>query len=171
MKAINNTTTMSREDRDFITSFTKKHCRPHAVVMAERLNAFVYERQMALLNATPEFDLLAAGTKDSVSSPIEAMTTPNEPVRFVFAADNESWKAEIIIPPKADVTTQITVSVYSITGDLFKTGVFKVSGQEITIRDGVGEMAFGMFLAGLKNPDVSFSFDNNKPSPGKLMFF
>ena len=42
---------MTADEAAFIDRFVAEHCRPHAVVMAERLGKFVAERQMALFAA------------------------------------------------------------------------------------------------------------------------
>ena len=38
---------MTADEAAFIDRFVAEHCRPHAVVMAERLRDFVAKRQMA----------------------------------------------------------------------------------------------------------------------------
>ena len=68
---------MTADEAAFIDRFVAEHCRPHAVVMAERLRNFVAKRQMALFAADdgPAF-ALAAGPAAKVPSGVKA---PDEP--------------------------------------------------------------------------------------------
>ena len=93
---------MTADEAAFIDRFVAEHCRPHAVVMAERLRKFVAERQMAMFAADdgPAF-ALAAGPAAPAAASVKA---PDEPVTFVFASEGEddapgAWRAELAVPP------------------------------------------------------------------------
>ena len=148
----------------------EEHCRPHAVVMAERLGKFVAERQMALFAADdgPAF-ALAAGP--AAKAP-EAVKAPDEPVTFVFASEGEddapdAWRAELSVPPGATAETPLTLKVRG--NDV--AGVFKLSGVALPLADGAAEIPFGVFLAGIKDTDVSLRRPGGDQIKGRLLFF
>ena len=161
---------MTAGEAAFIDRFVAEHCRPHAVVMAERLRKFVSDRQMALFAADdgPAF-ALAAGPAASAPKAVKA---PDEPVTFVFASDGEedapdAWRAELSVPPGATADTSLTLKVRG--RDV--AGVFKLSGVALPLADGAAEIPFGVFLAGIKDTDVSLRRPGGDTVKGKLLFF
>ena len=159
---------MTADEAAFIDRFVAEHCRPHAVVMAERLRNFVAKRQMALFAADdgPAF-ALAAGPAASA-----AVKAPNEPVTFVFASEGEddapgAWRAELAVPPGATTETPLTLKVRG--RDV--AGVFTLSGVKLPLVDGAAEIPFGVFLAGIKDTDVSLRRPGGGTVKGKLLFF
>ena len=161
---------MTADEAAFIDRFVAEHCRPHAVVMAERLREFVSKRQMALFAAEdgPAF-ALAAGPAAKVSASVKA---PDEPVTFVFASEGEddapgAWRAELAVPPGATAETPLTLKV----GGRDVAGVFALSGVKLPLVDGAAEIPFGVFLAGIKDTDVSLRRPGGDAVKGKLLFF
>ena len=161
---------MTADEASFIDRFVAEHCRPHAVVMAERLGKFVAERQMALFAADdgPAF-ALAAGPAAKTPAAVKA---PDEAVTFVFASEGEedapeAWRAELMVPPGATTQTPLALKVRG--RDV--TGVFTLSGMAIPLVDGAAEIPFGMFLAGIKDTDVSLRRPGGGTVKGKLLFF
>ena len=161
---------MTAGEAAFIDRFVAEHCRPHAVVMAERLRKFVERRQMALFAADdgPAF-ALAAGP--AAKAP-EAVKAPDEPVTFVFASEGEddapdAWRAELSVPPGATAETPLTLKVRG--NDV--AGVFKLSGVALPLADGASEIPFGVFLAGIKDTAVSLQRPGGDQVKGRLLFF
>ena len=161
---------MTAEEAAFIDRFVAEHCRPHAAVMAERLRKFVAERQMALFAADdgPAF-ALAAGPAAKTPAAVKA---PDEAVTFVFASEGEedapgAWRAELAVPPGATTETPLTLKVRG--RDV--AGVFTLSGMALPLVDGAAEIPFGMFLAGIKDTDVSLICPGGERVKGKLLFF
>lgn len=161
---------MTADEAAFIDRFVAEHCRPHAAVMAERLRKFVVERQMAMfaVEDEPAF-ALAAGPAAKVP---EAVKAPDEPVTFVFASDGdedapEAWRADLSVPPGATAGTPLTLRVHG--RDV--AGVFTLSGVALPLSDGAAEIPFGMFLAGIKDTDVSLRRPGGERVKGKLLFF
>ena len=161
---------MTADEASFIDRFVAEHCRPHAVVMAERLGKFVAERQMALFAADdgPAF-ALAAGPAAKTPAAVKA---PDEAVTFVFASEGEenapeAWRAELMVPPGATTETPLALKVRG--RDV--TGVFTLAGMALPLVDGAAEIPFGMFLAGIKDTDVSLRRPGGGTVKGKLLFF
>ena len=161
---------MTADEAAFIDRFVAEHCRPHAVVMAERLRKFVAERQMAMFAADdgPAF-ALAAGPAAKASASVKA---PDEPVTFVFASEGDedapgAWRAELAVPPGATAETPLTLKV----GGRDVAGVFALSGVKLPLVDGATERRFGVFLAGIKDTDVSLRRPGGDAVKGKLLFF
>jgi len=161
---------MTADEAAFIDRFVAEHCRPHAVVMAERLRNFVAKRQMALFAADdgPAF-ALAAGPAAKAPAAVKA---PDEPVTFVFASEGEedapeAWRAELSVPPGATVETPLALKVRG--RDV--AGVFTLSGMALPLVDGAAEIPFGAFLAGIKNTDVSLRRPGEDLVKGRLLFF
>ena len=168
--AIEEKVAMTAGEAAFIDRFVAKHCRPHAVVMAERLRNFVARRQMALFAADDGPAVaLAAGPAAKASSDVKA---PDEPVTFVFASEGdedapEAWRAELAVPPGATTTTPLALKVRG--RDV--AGVFSLSGVKLPLEDGAAEIPFGVFLAGIKDTDVSLRRPGGDTVKGKLLFF
>jgi len=161
---------MTADEAAFIDRFVAEHCRPHAVVMAERLRKFVAERQMAMfaVDNGPAF-ALAAGPAAKAPATVKA---PDEPVTFVFASEGEedapgAWRAELSVPPGATANTSLALKVQG--RDI--AGVFTLSGIKLPLVDGAAEIPFGVFLAGIKDTDVSLSRPGGERVKGKLLFF
>ena len=110
--AIEETVEMTREESAFIERFTAAYCRPHQVVVAERLASFVAARQMRFLASAGSNFAFAAGD----SAPTASVEAPDEEVRFVFVSEGEAdadgaWRAELTVPPKAGTQTMLTLVV------------------------------------------------------------
>lgn len=161
---------MTAAERSFIDRFTADYCRPHSVVMAERLAAFVAARQFQMFAAAGSQFALAAGK----SAPEPQVESPAEEVRFAFASEGESdaetaWRAELVVPPRAASQTMLPVKVVDRDGEP-ATGVFTLAGVAMPLVAGKAEIPFGLFLAGIKDTDVGLAVDGVK-TPGKLLFF
>ena len=161
---------MTADEAAFIDRFVAEHCRPHAVVMAERLRDFVSKRQMAMFAADdgPAF-ALAAGPAAPVPASVKA---PDEQVTFIFASEGEddapgAWRAELAVPPGATAETPLTLKV----GGRDVAGVFALSDVKLPLMDGAAEIPFGVFLAGIKDTDVSLRRPGGDAVKGKLLFF
>ena len=161
---------MTAGEAAFIDRFVAEHCRPHAVVMAERLRDFVSRRQMALFAAVDEPTFaLAAGPAAPLPASVKA---PDEQVTFVFASEGEddapgAWRAELVVPPGATTETMLTLKVRG--RDV--VGAFKLSGIALPLVDGTAEIPFGAFLAGIKDTDVSLRRPGGDQVKGRLLFF
>ena len=168
--AIEENVAMTADEAAFIDRFVAEHCRPHAVVMAERLRKFVVQRQMAMFAADDGSAFaLAAGPAAKASSDVKS---PDEPVTFVFASEGEedapeAWRAELSVPPGATADTSLTLKVRG--NDI--AGVFKLSGVALPLADGAAEIPFGVFLAGIKDTDVSLQRPGGDQVKGRLLFF
>ncbi len=164
---------MTLEENVFIERFVADYCRPHAVVEAERLAAFVAAKQMSfVMGGTHDF-ALAAGPSAPKSSEVRA---PDEEVTFTFTSEGSpdspgAWKASLTVPPNAGPDTMLTLSVETAAGEPCDTGVFKLSGIALPLTGGCAEIPFGMFLAGIKDTDVSFCRSGEEAVRGTLAFF
>ncbi|MGN0852952.1 MAG: hypothetical protein ACI4Q3_06205 [Kiritimatiellia bacterium] len=158
---------MTAEEKAFIETFTKKYCRPHAVVMAERLTAFVTARRMALLTQAPADFRLAAGE----ATPVTGVRSPDEKITFTFASESEdrAWKALLTIPAGATAETMVPVDVS--VGAAPAEGLFKIAGCSLPLAEGRAEIPFGLFLAGIKDADVMLISADGASHPGRLQFF
>ena len=161
---------MTADEAAFIDRFVAEHCRPHAEVMAERLRDFVARRQMALFAADDGASFaLAAGPAAPAAASVKA---PDEPVTFVFASEvgddaPEAWRAELAVPPGATGETPLALKVRG--RDV--AGVFALSGVKLPLVDGAAEIPFGVFLAGIKDTDVSLRRPGGDTVKGRLLFF
>ena len=161
---------MTADEAAFIDRFVAEHCRPHAAVMAERLREFVARRQMALFAADDGAPFaLAAGPAAKAQASVKA---PDEPVTFVFASEvgddaPEAWRAELAVPPGATGETPLALKVRG--RDV--AGVFALSGVKLPLVDGAAEIPFGVFLAGIKDTDVSLRRPGGDTVKGRLLFF
>ena len=100
------------------------------------------------------------------------MKAPDEAVTFVFASEGEedtpeAWRAELMVPPGATTETPLALKVRG--RDV--AGVFTLSGMALPLVDGAAEIPFGMFLAGIKDTDVSLRRPGGGTVKGKLLFF
>ena len=171
--AIDKKIEMTADEQAFIDRFVTDYCRPHRVVMAERLAKFVAERQMAFVSGeTAEF-ALAAGPRRMAAKESPGPVAPDEEVRFAFAsegADVDAWRAELRVPPKATAETMLTIKV-SDSADRPAEGVFSLAGCALPITGGTAEMPFGLFLAGIQNTEVGLCRPGGHPVAGRLLFF
>lgn len=165
---------MTPEEAAFIARFTADYCRPHKVVEAERLVAFVAERQMSFMaGGLSSGFALAAGP----SAPIPAeVQSPDEEVTFTFASEGApdapgAWKASLTVPPKARPETMLSLVVEDAAGARCGGGVFTLSGAALPLVDGRAEIPFGMFLAGIKDTAISLRRTNGEVVGGTLAFF
>ena len=143
---------MTADEAAFIDRFVAEHCRPHAFA-ADDGPAFA----------------LAAGPAAKVPSGVKA---PDEPVTFVFASEGEedvpdAWRAELAVPPGATTETPLALKVRG--RDV--AGVFTLSGVKLPLVDGAAEIPFGVFLAGIKDTDVSLRRPGGDTVKGRLLFF
>lgn len=161
---------MTAREAAFLDRFVLDRCRPHALVMAERLQRFAMERQMAMFaeDDTPDF-ALAAGPSAPGGT---AVKSPDEPVTFVFASEGDAdapgaWRAELAVPPGATADTLLSLKV---SGDGAE-GMFRLSGVSLPLEGGAAEIPFGAFLAGIKDTDVSLRRPDGTEKKGRLLFF
>lgn len=165
-------TAMTPDERAFIDRFVADYCRPHETVVAARLAAFAAARQMRFLSQGSRGFALAAG----VSAPKQDVQAPEEEVRFTFASDGEAdaegaWRAELVVPPKAGPETMLSLKVVDGSGEAVDGGVFTLSGAALPLAGGRAEMPFGLFLAGIKNTEVSLRRADGETVGGRLLFF
>ncbi len=165
--------TMTPEETAFIERFVADYCRPHAVVEAERLAAFVAARQMSFMTCRAQGFALAAGPSAPESPEVCA---PDEEVTFTFASEGSpdspgAWKASLVVPPKAGPDTMLTLSVETVAGEPCDSGIFRLSGVALPLTGGCAEIPFGMFLAGIKDTDVYFQRSGEEAVKGTLAFF
>lgn len=173
--AIDRKIEMTADEQAFIDRFVTDYCRPHRVVMAERLAAFVAARQMAFVSGMSESFALAAGPRRTAESASPSPVAPDEEVRFAFASEGEreaaeAWRAELTVPPKATSETMLTIKVCD-SANRPADGVFSISGCALPITDGKAEMPFGLFLAGIQNTEVGLCRPQGQPVGGRLLFF
>lgn len=165
---------MAPDESAFIDRFVVDYCRPHAVVEAERLAAFVAARQMSFVAPAPgDAFALAAGPSAPQAADVRA---PDEEVTFTFASEGApdapgAWKARLTVPPQAGPETMLTLSVETSAGEPYDSGVFRLSGIALPLTGGCAEIPFGMFLAGIKDTDVSFCRSGEDAVKGTLAFF
>ncbi len=165
-------TAMTPDEKAFIDRFVADYCRPHETVVAARLAAFAAARQMRFLSQGSRGFALAAG----VSAPEQGVQAPEEEVRFTFASDGEAdaegaWRAELVVPPKAGPETMLSLKVVDGSGEAVDGGVFTLSGAALPLAGGRAEMPFGLFLAGIKNTEVSLRRADGETVGGRLLFF
>ena len=173
--AIDKKIEMTADEQAFIDRFVTDYCRPHRVVMAERLAAFVAARQMAFVSGDSAEFALAAGPRRAPAKEAVAPVAPDEEVRFAFASEGErdateAWRAELSVPPRATAETMLTIKVCD-SSDRPAQGVFSLAGCALPITDGTAEMPFGLFLAGIQNTEVGLCRPDGQPVAGRLLFF
>lgn len=162
---------LTADEAAFIERFTASRCRPHGVVMAERLRAFVARRMEELVEADADGFELAAATADSPARP-EKIESPDEEVVFTFASDAPNdWRARLAIPPRATAETVLTVCVTGADGAPVDEGTLRLAGCLLPLTDGAAQMPFGLFLGGIQDVDVSLRRPDGAPVPGRLTFF
>ena len=175
--AIDGKIEMTAGERAFIERFVADYCRPHRVVMAERLAAFVAARQMAFVSGDSADFALAAGPRRASEKEAEGAVpvAPDEEVRFAFASEGTrdalgAWRAELSVPPKATAETMLLIKVCD-SADQPAEGVFSLAGCALPITEGTAEMPFGLFLAGIRNTEVGLCRPGGHPVAGRLLFF
>ena len=173
--AIDEKIEMTADEQAFIDRFVTNYCRPHRVVMAERLAAFVTERQMAFVSGAAEGFALAAGPRRPAAAETSSPVSPDEEVRFAFASESEqdsdeAWRAEMTVPPKATSETMLTIKVCDSSNQPAE-GVFSIAGCALPITKGAAEIPFGLFLAGIQNTDVGLCRPGGRAVTGRLLFF
>lgn len=165
--------TRASEESAFIERFVADYCRPHKVVEAERLAAFVAERQMSFMAGGLSTFALAAGPSAPASAEVQS---PDEEVTFTFASEGAAdapgaWKASLTVPPRARPDTMLTLVVEDAAGTRCEGGVFTLSGAALPLVDGQAEIPFGMFLAGIKDIGISLRRTDGEVVGGTLAFF
>ena len=163
---------MAPGEAAFIERFVADYCRPHAVVEAERLTAFAAARQMSFMARGGGDFALAAGP----SAPPPSVRAPDEEVTFTFASAGapdapQAWRASLTVPPQADAETMLTLAVTRADGGPCDAGVFTLSGVALPLAAGRAQIPFGLFLAGIKDTDVSFRAPGGEAVKGTLAFF
>lgn len=164
---------MTDGERDFIRSFTARHCRPAAETAVRRLEAFAAERLRRLFAAAPRDLAMAASPPGAkAAEPV----SPDEEVTFVFisdltATDGEAWRAELKVPPAATAESQIDIKVTDSSGKDVTDGVLRVSGVSVPLSANGAKLPFSLFLAGIKDTDVRLSRAGGAPVRGRLAFF
>ncbi len=164
---------MTPEETAFIERFVADYCRPHAVVEAERLAAFAAARQMSFMVRNGGGFALAAGPSAPAQAEIRA---PEEEVTFTFASEGapdapQAWRASLTVPPRAGPETMLTLSVAHAAGEPCDAGVFTLSGVALPLTAGRAEIPLGLFLAGIKDTNVSFRAPGGEAVKGTLAFF
>lgn len=159
---------MTADEKAFIAAFTANYCRPHAAVVAERLAAFVDAWRRRLLAQDETDFLLAAGPTAPSATASADVRAPDETVTFTFASDDATmpWQAVLTVPPGATAETMLTIAVTPLD-----TGILRLAGCRLPIVDGAAEMPFGLFLAGIKDVDVTFARADGTSTAGRLQFF
>jgi len=167
--AVEKEQTMTPEEEAFIGRFVADYCRPHEVVVAERLAAYVACRQTAFVaGCAHDAFALAAGPSAPEAPDVRS---PDEEVTFTFASEGApdapgAWKASLTVPPKAVAETMLTLVVENGAD-----GVFTLSGVALPLVGGRAEIPFGLFLAGIKNTDVAYRRAGGAAVKGTLAFF
>ena len=164
---------MTPEETTFIERFVADYCRPHAVVEAERLTAFAAALQMSFMVRNEGGFALAAGPSAPLQPEIRA---PEEVVTFTFASEGapdapQAWRASLTVPPQAGPETMLTLAVSHAAGEPYEAGVFTLSGVALPLTAGRAEIPLGLFLAGIKDTNVSFREPNGEAVKGTLAFF
>ena len=165
---------MTPAEESFIARFTADYCRPHEVVMAERLAAYVAAHNLSFMAGTaPGFSLAAGVCAPGAPADVQS---PDEEVCFSFASDGDAddpgaWKATLVVPPKAGPGTELALTVVDASGEPVGEGVFTLSGTALPLVAGRATIPFGIFLAGIKNTDVSFRRAGGSAVRGTLAFF
>jgi hypothetical protein len=77
----------------------------------------------------------------------------------------------VIVPPQAEVTSDLTVIVSNRNGETFQDGVFEIAGQRLHLESGRATLQFGLFLAGIRKAEVVFTPTLGEAVSGRLMFF
>ena len=162
---------MTPDEAAFIERFVADYCRPHAVVEAERLTAFAVARQMSFVTRAAGDFAFAAGP----SAPAE-IRAPEEEVTFTFASEGardvpQAWRAFLTVPPQAGPETMLTLAVTHEAGAPYDEGVFTLSGVALPLAEGRAQIPFGLFLAGIKDTNVSFRAPGGEAVKGTLAFF
>jgi len=160
---------MTAAETAFIDRFTADYCRPHEVVTAKRLAAFVAARQAAFLSGGSADFAFAAG--DSAPQTVSA---PDEEVSFSFVSEGDpdspgAWKATLVVPPKAGLETVLTLRVEDAKGAA--EGLFRLAGTALPLAAGKAEIPFGIFLAGIRDTHVALRRATGPEIPGTLAFF
>lgn len=159
---------MTAAEREFISDFTKRYCRPHAEVVKLRLERIAEAWRRSLVAARNDDFLMAAGPAAGGADARSDVAAPDEEVDFTFAGgeDSAAWRATLRIPPRATADTMLRVELFPRAA-----GVLRVAGCSLPMADGAAEIPFGLFLAGIKDVDVSFTRPDGTKTPGCLMFF
>lgn len=163
------------EDDAFIKAFTASHCRRSAAD-AKRIAEFATRMRMSFVQANGSYALAAAPAGSGAAAPSAGAQGPDEEVRFVYAAEKTDaasgfWRAELAIPPFAKPETMVAVSVSDAEQNPVSAGVLRIAGCSLPITGGAASLPFSLFLDGIADTDVSFSFAGASPVAGRLLFF
>ena len=95
---------------------------------------------------------------------------------FTFASEGapdapQAWRASLTVPPQAGPETMLTLAVSHAAGEPYEAGVFTLSGVALPLTAGRAEIPLGLFLAGIKDTNVSFREPNGEAVKGTLAFF
>ena len=163
---------MTAAERDMIARFTAAKCRPHGEVMAEKLDRFVQLRQLAAVSTANDYALAAASQTRHV--PSGTPVAPSEDVMFVFASEAEeagkAWRAELTVPANATVGTLLNLKVSGLGVDAVPQGVFFLAGANLPLFNGASVIPYEVFLAGIRDAEVSLKRPGGSCEQGQLMF-
>ena len=163
---------LTPQERDAIESFVSEHCQSREE-LSRRFEEFLEKRRAEVLDRVDDLRLAAAQR----GRPRSAERTPEEQedVTFVFAAhfgadDREAWRAELTVPAVAAANTMLPITL-SEGGSPIVDGFFKIAGISLPVIDGKASLPLGVFLAGMRKPEVEFSDSEGKTLKGNLVFF
>lgn len=164
---------VTADEARVIDRFTEAMCRAPETLNI-RLADFVAARQARILGAVDDYRL-AAARRDASAPGDGARRAPQEPIRFVFVADeteNERfrWRAELVVPGEATAETLLDVSVCRHDGQAAE-GLFKLAGVVLPLQAGKASLPFGLFLSGLKDSNVALVSPDGQSLKGHLIFF
>ena len=159
--------------QSFIDEFLAENCRGEEL-LAERLKHFCTLRQLALMAMSGSE--VRAGASGAEGEDLSAAGLDEE-VRFYYASlvgtdDAKAWFVELTVPAKATVGTILEIKIGDRVRRPIPKGTIEIAGKSLAFSDGVTELAYEDFLAGVRNPRISVRRDgDSKPVPGRLLFF
>lgn len=158
---------MTPGEARFIEAFNAIHCRSRKEIMGLRISRFIAGRSQAMLQADAGLALAAAPqAAGAPAGSAAAPKAPDEDVVFRFVSDEDGlWRAEVVVPARADPATELAISLSA------PEGVLELAGVPLAVEDGKASMPFGMFLAGIRDTNVAFTPANGKRASGHLAFF
>lgn len=118
-----------------------------------------------------EVDFRKAAAKDS----LRPKAADSETVLLTYVSCSRrtsemAWRAFLSLPASPSDKTRMELAVMNGDGRPAE-GVFVVAGVRVMLSGGRGEIAYPSFVAGLKDPNVSFELPDGTSSPGTLVLF
>ncbi len=92
-------------------------------------------------------------------------------IEFVSDCDKSNpfyWRAKLMIPPTVEDDSALAVILSDRNGALIPRGMFCLMGNELTIHDGIAEIAFKTFRESLANTTVFIRSFSGKEISGNL---